>query len=89
MKTYKKVLFHEEYEGNAQYTGKVKTYIEIIMYFDFKEGLRFTASVANYSWCFKNPINALIRVLEHESIGMAKYDALKEEYRKSYIYKTR
>ena len=51
------------------------------MYFDFKEWLRFSVGAGNFGYCHRNPFKAFIRVLEHESIGMMKYDSLKEVYR--------
>ena len=91
MKTIKKVLFKKEYESPIAYgykaEHKVKTYIEVIMWFDFKEGLRFSVGVANVSFCYKNPFKAFIRVLEHQSIGMQKYQQMKEDSRKAGVYK--
>ncbi|MCD2345792.1 hypothetical protein [Clostridium guangxiense] len=91
MKTIKKVLFCKEYESPIAYGYKkehrVKTYIKVILCFDFREGLRFTVSVANMSFCHRNPFKAFIRVLEHESIGMAKYQQMKEDTRKCGLYK--
>jgi hypothetical protein len=57
------------------------------MYFDFKEGLRFSVGVANMSSCYRNPFKAFIRTLEHESIGMAKYQQMKEDTRSCGLYK--
>ena len=91
MKTIKKVLFKEEYESPIAYgykaEHKVKTYIEVTAWFDFKEGLRFSVGVANVSFCERNPFKALIRTLEHESIGMQKYQQMKEDSRKCGAYK--
>lgn len=44
MKTYKKVLFYKEAESHLAWRSdrKAKTKIEAIMWFDFKEGLRFS-----------------------------------------------
>ena len=90
MKTFKKVLYFKEYESPIKYgykpEHKVKTYIEVCMWFDFKEGLRFTVGVANVSYCSRNPFKAFIRVLEHESIGMQKYQQIKEDARACGIY---
>jgi len=87
----RKVLFHKEYEAPIKYgykpEHKVKTYIEFIMWFDFKEGLRFSVGVPNVSFCFRNPFKAFIRILEHESIGMQKYQQMKEDSRNCGVYK--
>ena len=44
-------------------------------------GFTFCASVINKSFCSKNPFSALINCLESETIGMAKYDKIKENLR--------
>ncbi len=49
-----KVLYCKEYDSPIAYGYKpehrVKSYFKLIMAFDFKEGLRFTAQVPNVSW---------------------------------------
>jgi len=81
----KKILYYKEYESPIFYgykpEHKVKSYIKITMYFDFKEWLRFSVDVLNISCCYSNPIKAILRMLEHESIGMAKYNKLKKDIR--------
>jgi hypothetical protein len=83
---FKKTLYYREYFSPVFWGNKpehkVKSYVEIKMCFDFKEGLRFTVSAPNVSWCYRNPLKALLRILEHESIGMAKYNKLKEDIRR-------
>lgn len=83
MKTYEKILFSKEFESPLawRYDKKARTHIEVIFFFDFKEGVRFTVRAGNISVCRRNPFKAFLRVLEHESIGMAKYDWLKEDTR--------
>ena len=83
-----KTLIYKEYESNTWFynggkdtskpSNPVKSYFKLNMYFDFKEGLRFTAVAPNVSYCYRNPIKAVLRLLEHESIGMSKYNALKD-----------
>ena len=89
MKTYKKVLFYKEAESPLAWRGdrKAKTKIEAIMWFDFKEGLRFSVGAGNITSCERNIFKAILRVLEHESIGMAKYDCLKEDTRSKGLWK--
>ena len=91
MKTIKKVLYYKEYESPIAYgykkEHKVKTYIKVTAWFDFKEGLRFSVGVANVSFCYRNIFKAFIRILEHESIGMQKYQQMKEDARSSGVYK--
>ena len=90
MKILKKTLFYKEYESPIAYgyekEHKVNAYIEVTAYFDFKEGLRFTVGVANASFCYRNPIKAFIRALEHESIGMGKYQRMKDDVRSCGLY---
>ncbi len=90
MKTIKKVIFYKEYESPIAYgykvDHKVRTYIKVTAWFDFKEGLRFSVGVANMSACYRNPFKAFIRVLEHESIGMQKYQQMKEDSRNCKVY---
>ena len=89
MKTYKNVLFYKEAESPLAWRGdrKAKTKIEAIMWFDFKEGLRFSVGAGNITSCERNIFKAIWRVLEHESIGMAKYDCLKEDTRSKGLWK--
>lgn len=84
----RKTLYYNEYESpifwgsqNGDNT-KVRAYFKLQLVFDLREGLRFVASVPNVSHCCRNPFKAICRVLEHESIGMAKYDRLKSRVRK-------
>lgn len=89
MKTYKKVLFSKDAESPLAWRSdkKAKTCIEVTFYFDFKEGARFTVSAGNTSFCSKSLFKAFLAVLEHESIGMAKYDWLKEDTRSKGFWK--
>lgn len=78
------MLFEKHYEGYCgllSENNKIETYIKLIMYFDFKEGLRFTCCVPNFASCYRNPFMAIFRVLEHESIGMGKYSLVKDVIR--------
>lgn len=85
MKIYSKQLYYKEYFSPISYgyneKHKVKSYVKIKLYFDFKEGLRFSVSVPDFGCCERNPIKAILRVLEHESIGMSKYQRMKEDIR--------
>ena len=88
MRTYKKILFSKYAESPLAWRNdrKAKTHIKLVLYFDFKEGVRFTASAGGVSQCCRNPFKALFRVLEHESIGMAKYDYLKDDTRRKGLW---
>ena len=83
MKTYKKVLFEKYAESPLAWRTdfKARTHIKVTFYFDFKEGSRFTVEAGNVSSCKRNLFKAICFVLEHESIGMAKYDCLKSDTR--------
>lgn len=87
-----KVLYCKEYDSPIAYGYKpehrVKSYFRLRIGFDFKKGLRFSAEVPNFSCCTRNPIKAILRVLEHESIGMAKYNKMKDDTRACGLYKS-
>jgi hypothetical protein len=57
------------------------------MYFNLKEGLRFNVTVPNMSCGDRNPFKAICKALEHESIGMAKYQQLKDDMRAKGLHK--
>lgn len=88
----KKVLFKKDWESPVAWASsknpeKLNGYIEYVMWFDFKQGLRFSASVPNVSYCTRSPLKCLFRVLEHESVGMGKYQRLKERTRDLNLWK--
>lgn len=89
MKTYEKILFEKDCESPLAWTHdyKAKTKIEVVFYFDFKEGPRFTVRAGNVSCCRRNIFKAFLVVLEHESIGMCKYDNLKYDTRSRGLWK--
>lgn len=88
METISKTLYYNEYSSPIAYTNDcVFSYIKIQLHFDFKEGLRFSASVPNFGCCERNPLKAILRVLEHESIGMGKYQRLKDDCRDKGLWK--
>lgn len=66
---------------------KGKSYCELVLYFDFNEGLRFTAKVPDMSSCRRNPFKALMDVLEHENVKGAKYEDLKDNIRKNGLHR--
>lgn len=88
MKTYSKTLYHKKYSSPIAYTNYgVFSYIKVELHFDFKEGLRFSASAPNISFCQRNPFKAIFRVLEHQSIGYCKYQKLKEDCRSQGLWR--
>lgn len=78
MKTYSKIIYEDNYVGFSKWDQKIESYIKIERHFDFKNGLRYSVSVPNFTCCEKKLKDAILRVLEHESIGMAKYNGIKE-----------
>lgn len=88
MKTISKTLYYKEYISTIAYVNDdVLSYVKIQVHFDFKEGLRFSVAVPNYGCCKRNPFKAILRVLEHESIGMSKYQRLKDDCRDKGLWK--
>lgn len=86
----RKVLYKNRYTSPIRYgykeEHKIEAYFELELIFDLKDGLRFTAKVPNMSCCMRNPFKAMCRVLEHESIGMAKYNRLKQDVDSSKLW---
>ncbi len=86
MKTFKKVLFNKEWKSPLAWGYRegdtVEGYVKYTVYFDFKEGFRFTTTVPNASFCTNNPFKCLFRALEYNGVGMGKYCKLKELTRK-------
>lgn len=81
-----KIIYKKEYDAPMFYssdrTKNVKSYIEIRMYFHFKTGLYFSVSVPNISYYSRNIFKAILKIIEHESIGMSKYERIKQDIRK-------
>ena len=59
----------------------LEIYIEINLHASLSRGVFFAVNVVNKSFCSRNPFKALIMALESETVGMAKYDKLKERVR--------
>jgi len=78
MKTISKVIYEKHYTCSSKWGQTIKSYIKIERHFDLKEGLRYSVSVPNFTCCKRKLKDALLWAMEHESIGMAKYDGLKE-----------
>lgn len=73
-----RVIFYKEYSSNCKYgNSKVQSYIKIEIFIK-NFSIFFCVSVPNYSVCRLNLVSAFLRVLEHESIGMSKYNRVKE-----------
>lgn len=54
--------------------------------FDFKNWLRFSCTSGNITACTRGPLKCIFHVLEHEGVGMAKYDRLKERVRENGLW---
>lgn len=88
MKTINKTLYYKEYSSPLAYgDGEVKSYLKVELHFDFKEGLRFSATAPNIASCRRNPFGAIFRVMEHQSIGYCKYQRLKDDCRDQGLWK--
>ena len=79
MKTISKVIYEKHYINNSKWGQKIESYIKIERHFDFKEGLRYSVSVPNFCCCKHKLQDAMLWAIEHESIGMSKYNGLKEK----------
>jgi hypothetical protein len=79
MKTWSKVIYENHYTSNSKWGQKIESYIKIERHFDFKEGLRYSVTVPNFGCCKRKLKDAMLWAMEHESIGMAKYNGLKEK----------
>lgn len=61
----------------CKWGGEITPYIRIELELNIKEVFFFVVSVADKSFCFRNPITALIKALECETVAAAKYVRLK------------
>jgi hypothetical protein len=87
MKILKITLFKKEWTSPVAWASnknpeKIEGYIEYKMHFDFKQWLRFSISIPNYTYCTRNPFKCLFAALEYSDVGMGKYQRLKERTRK-------
>lgn len=89
-KTYSKTIFNKRYTSPIKHGYKpehiVETYIIIKIVFDFECGLRYSIEVPNCCFTEKTLKKAFIRALEHESIGMSKYQQLKDNLQNENLY---
>jgi hypothetical protein len=91
IKDYTKILIHKEYSSPIKYGyelhHKVISYITITRHFSFKERLWYSVTVPNAGFGDRKLLNALTRAMEHESIGMAKYQRIKEDLFNQDLYR--
>lgn len=74
-------LFRKEFCSPVQWgigENGVNGYVDMTMNIELRRGISFTVNVANKSFCYRNPFKAIMLALESESVGTAKYNALKE-----------
>ena len=71
----------------AEDGGDLHASIDVKLIINWHVGFTFCVSVANKSFCSKNPIAAMLAALESETIGMAKYDRIKNKLRSSGAWK--
>lgn len=62
-------------------SGDINSYIEISLILSRHWIFCFSVEVMNKSFNYRNPFKALLKALESETIGMNKYDMLKERLR--------
>ena len=86
MKTISKVIYENHYTSPSKWGKKIESYIVIKRHFDFREGLRYTVSVPNFSCCERKLLDALFLAMEHESIKGMKYESLKEKVYKKKLW---
>lgn len=85
-KTWCWTLYKKEYKCHTFWSCESKpviadSYFELRVKFNFKEGIWFSVKIPNAIYSRRNPFEAALRALEHESIGMAKYNHLKDRIR--------
>lgn len=86
MKTWTKTVYERHYSSPSKWGQRIESYIKIQRHFDFREGLRYSVSVPNKSVCRRTIKQALIDMMEKESIGMGKYEGLKEQMYKHRLW---
>jgi len=86
MKTHSKIIYEKHYTSTSKWGKKIESYIRIERHFDFKEGLRYSVSVPNCCFCKKRLQDAMLWAMEHESIGMAKYESLKYQIERKKLW---
>ncbi len=77
-------LFDERFTSPVWWSNTKNGEIEGHVKFDFVFGFFrpfFIVSVANKTFSHCNPLVAMAKAMESESVGMAKYNALKERIR--------
>ena len=76
---YRKTIYKKKYRCFSKWNNEIKSYIKIEKVYGFKQFIYYIVSVPNVSKANKNLIKALYDIIEYESIGMSKYNSLKEK----------
>lgn len=77
-KFLEKDIYYKEYTSNTHFNINAQSYVKIQRRFSFKSGICYVIDIPNIAYVGKNKSKTLLRALEHESIGMAKYNICKE-----------
>ena len=84
----KLTLFKKHWDSPVAFEGPpIQGLLEYKLIVDWR-GPRFTMTAGNISACTRGPLACIMHVLEHESVGMAKYDRLKEHLRDLKMWNT-
>lgn len=79
----------EEMTAWAHYPeDKVKGFIMLDLLINKHVVFTFQVKVMNKTFSSRNPFKALLFALESESVGMAKYDSLKQRVRSKDLWKS-
>lgn len=77
---YKKIIYENEYNCHSKWGSEIKSYIKIEkIYSLIEKQIYYIVNVPNVSYTSRNLIKALYKTMEHESIGMSKYNSIKEK----------
>ncbi len=91
-KPFKKILFYQRWfypvDWGSDSTPKIESYIEYTMWFDFKQGLRFSLSVPNYTMCTRNPFKCMFIVLEYLTEKASNYTRLEGRIRELDVWRS-
>jgi len=69
------------YQGDDQATNDIQGFVEVSLLLNWTWIFCFSIEVNNKSFNYRNPFKALCLALESESVGMCKYQQLKERLR--------
>jgi hypothetical protein len=80
-----KVIYKREFSFGLAYGDSEKNIIEpeitVQLHITCRDGIWFSVNVPNKSFCGRNIFKLFINALESQTVGMIKYDRLKEDCR--------